>query len=75
MLSVMAKMYCCYNNGVHKRSRSLLIRENFAEIAKGFKELGFRIFSTEGPQKYFIENRIEANVVLKVKDTLNVQKQ
>lgn len=37
-----------------------------AKIAKGFKELGFKIFATDGTKKFLDENNIESELILKI---------
>jgi carbamoyl-phosphate synthase large subunit len=43
-------------------------KELFVPIAKGFSLLGFRIYSTEGTQKYLAQRGIETIAVPKVRD-------
>ncbi len=43
-------------------------KETFLPIAKEFSSLGFKIYSTEGTQKYLVDNNIETFAVPKVRD-------
>ena len=36
------------------------------ELGKGFKQLGFKIFATEGTQKLLVENGIHTEILLKL---------